>query len=66
MKKRVVLDLDDVEADRLDLYSSINKTAPEPAAKQLIQQKIQDWIDSLDDDEYDETKRNSVRIQRDC
>jgi hypothetical protein len=48
---KIEIDLDDIEVERLDRYSSINKTSPEEAAKEMIQQSIDEWIESIDEDD---------------
>ena len=59
MKKPMVIDLDEVDAMRLEIYAGIKNSSPEDAAKRLIERAIEEWIETLDED-YDER----VRTQR--
>ena len=44
--------VDDVELERLRLFSSVNNVSLEQAASRLLALKVQEWIDALaiDDD----------------
>jgi hypothetical protein len=57
MKKPMVIDLDEVDAMRLEIYAGIKNSSPEDVAKQLIERAIEEWIETLDED-YDERVRS--------
>ncbi len=57
MKKPMVIDLDEVDAMRLEIYAGIKNSSPEEEGKRLIEQAIGEWIETLDED-YDERLRS--------
>jgi hypothetical protein len=57
MKKPMVIDLDEVDAMRLEIYAGIKNSLPEEEGKRLIEQAIGEWIETLDED-YDERLRS--------